>query len=221
MFSQANRLYEQGKFTESAAAYDNLIQVGVVSPALYFNAGNAWFKAGQVGRAVVAYRKAEQLAPRDPDVRANLQFARNHVANYIPALPGNRWTRWMNHISVDEWTVAASVSLGVFFIVMAAQQLWPATRKVLKAPTIALGLVTACLALCLYFDYTNTQSKSGVVTTSEAVVRRGPFDESQSAFTVRDGAELLVVDSKDNWLQVADAAHHTGWIRTNQLAVVR
>ncbi|MGZ4963732.1 MAG: BatD family protein [Limisphaerales bacterium] len=221
MFTQANRLYEQGKFTEAAAAYDNLIQVGVVSPALYFNAGNAWFKAGQVGHAIVDYRKAEQLAPRDPDIRANLQFARNHVANYIPALPGNRWTRWMNHISVNEWTVAASVSLGLFFIVMATQQVWPTTRKTLKGPAIALGLLTACLALCFYFDYGNAQTKSGVITTSEAVVRRGPFDESQSAFTVRDGAELLVVDSKDNWLQVADAAHHTGWIRTNQLAVVR
>jgi len=221
MFTQANRLYEQGKFTEAAAAYDNLIQVGLSSPALYFNAGNACFKAGQVGHAILDYRKAEQLAPRDPDIRANLQFARNQVANYVPALPGNRWTRWLNHISVNEWTIATSVSLGFFFILMASQQVWPKTRKSLNTPAIALGLVTACLALCFYLDYTNAQTKAGVITTSEAVVRRGPFDESQSAFTVRDGAELLVVDSKDNWLQVADAAQHTGWIRTNQLSLVR
>jgi uncharacterized protein YgiM (DUF1202 family) len=127
----------------------------------------------------------------------------------------------MNHISVNEWTIAASISLALFFVVMAAQQIRPNLRKPLKAPAIALCLVTAALALCLYLDYANSQTKSGVITTSEAVVRRGPFDESQSAFTVRDGAELLVVDRKDNWLQVADSAHHTGWIRTNQLSVIQ
>ncbi|MDB6058921.1 MAG: hypothetical protein JWO95_2765 [Verrucomicrobiales bacterium] len=221
MFTQANRMYEQGRFNDAAMAYDNLIQVGVTSPALYFNAGNAWFKAGQTGHAIVDYRKAEKLAPRDPDIRANLQFARKQVVNSVPALPGTPWTRWMNQISVNEWTIAASVSLAMFFIIMAIQQIRPATRKALKTPAGAVCLITACLALCLYLDYTNTQTKSGVVTTAEAVVRRGPFDESQSAFTVRDGAELLVVDAKDNWLQVADTAHHTGWIRTNQLSVIQ
>lgn len=220
MFSQANRMYEQGRFNDAAMAYDNLIQVGVASPALYFNAGNAWFKAGQTGRAIVDYRKAEKLAPRDPDIRANLQFARRQVANSVPALPGTPWTRWMNHISVNEWTIAASVALALFFMIMALRQIRPSTRNMLKTPAIALGFVTVCLSLCLYFDYGNVQTKSGVITTSEAVVRRGPFDESQSAFTVRDGAELLVVDSKDNWLQVADAARHTGWIRTNQLSLL-
>lgn len=221
MFDQANRLYEQGKFTEAAAAYDNLIQAGVVSPALYFNAGNAYFKAGQTGHAILDYRKAEQLAPRDVDIRANLDFARKQVANSVPALPGSRWTRWMNNISLNEWTVAASVSLAAFFIVLAIQQIRPTLRKSLKPPAIGLAFLTVCLGLCLYLDYANSQTQSGVITTNEAVVRRGPFDESQSSFTVRDGAELLVVDHKDNWLEVADAAHHTGWIRTNQLAVLQ
>jgi tetratricopeptide (TPR) repeat protein len=221
IFRESNRLYEQGKFVEAAKSYDNLIQVGVVSPALYFNAGNAYFKSGQTGRAIAAYRKAEQLAPRDLDIRANLQFARNQVANYIPALPGSMWSRWMNRLSLNEWTIATSISLALLFIVAAIQQLSPALRKSLKFPAIALGCLTAVLAVCLFLDYSASDTKSAVVTTSEAVVRRGPFDESQSAFTVRDGAELLVVDSKDNWIEVTDASRRTGWLRTNQLALVQ
>jgi tetratricopeptide (TPR) repeat protein len=220
LFSQANRLYEQGKFAEAAKAYDNMLQVGVVSPSLYFNAGNAWFKSGQIGRAIVEYRKAEKLSPRDPDIRANLQFARNQIANYIPALPGTRFTRWMNRLSVNEWTVAASASLALLFIVLTIQQLSPNLRKPLRTPALILALATICLAICLYVDFSDAQTKAGVITTSEAVIRRGPFDESQSAFTVRDGAELLIVDAKDNWLQVADATHRTGWIKNNQLSVI-
>src|SRR5438309_7937754 len=76
---QANKLYEQGKFTEATVAYEKIIADGRVSPALYFNIGNALFKSDRIGRAILNYRLAEQMAPRDPDIRANLRFVRNHV----------------------------------------------------------------------------------------------------------------------------------------------
>jgi Flp pilus assembly protein TadD len=75
---------------EAAAAYEQILTNGAVSPALYFNLGNAHFKAGQLGRAIAAYRQAERLTPRDPDVRANLQFARNRVQG--PTLGHGRTT---------------------------------------------------------------------------------------------------------------------------------
>src|SRR5437773_4862622 len=40
-FDIANRLYEEGKFTEAADAYAKLIQQGAISPTVYFNLGNA------------------------------------------------------------------------------------------------------------------------------------------------------------------------------------
>lgn len=220
-FNQANRLYEQGQFADAAKAYDSLIQSGIISPALYFNAGNAWFKSGQIGNAILDYRKAEQLSPRDPDIRANLQFARNQVANSIPALPGNRFTRLLNRMSLNEWSIATAIGLALLFLVLTVQQLTPKFRKPLRMPAIGLAFVTILLAIGLYLDFSLAETKSAVVTAGEAVIRRGPFDEAQSAFTVRDGAELLIVDSKDNWLQVADASHRTGWIRNNQLAVIQ
>src|ERR1043166_1191409 len=58
-FEQANRLYEQARFAEAAAAYEKIIQNGRVSPALYFNLGNALFKSGRIGLAIFNYRLAE------------------------------------------------------------------------------------------------------------------------------------------------------------------
>ncbi len=60
-FNAANKLYAEGKFTEAAGAYEKMIQPGAVSPALYFNYGNAEFKSGNLGRAIAAYRGAAQL----------------------------------------------------------------------------------------------------------------------------------------------------------------
>ena len=92
-FNAANKLYAEGKFAGAAGAYEQILQSKTLSPALYFNYGNAEFKAGNLGRAIAAYRQAAQLAPRDAEVRANLEFARNQVQG--PTLRESRWSRIM------------------------------------------------------------------------------------------------------------------------------
>jgi len=175
-FNQANKLYEQNKFAEAADAYEKLIHTGSVSPALYFNLGNAYFKAGQTGRAIVAYRQAETISPRDPAVRANLRFARNQVSNGNPALPGSRWTRWLRTLTLNEWSVAASVTLAVFFLLLAARQIWPNAKKVFSGYTAALGMGCGLLIGSLLFaaeDQLGTQAS--VVIVPEAVVPARAF----------------------------------------------
>jgi tetratricopeptide (TPR) repeat protein len=220
-FTQANMLYEEGKYTQAAAAYQKITQAGAVSPALYFNLGNAWLKAGQIGRAVCAYRQAETLAPRDPDTRANLQIARNQAGDNNPALPGSRWTRWIGRLTLNEWTLAASAAAALFFLVLTAREIWPALKKSGAALTALLGFASLGLAACLGVAADQRLiEKSAVVIVSEAVARRGPLPESQSVFTVHDGVELLVLGSDGDWLQVSDAARHIGWLAQKEVAIL-
>jgi tetratricopeptide (TPR) repeat protein len=217
-FDSANRLYEQGKFTEAASSYDTLLQSGHVAPALYFNLGDALFKAGQVGRALAAYRTAEQLAPRDPDVRANLEFVRDQI--HGPTLSPTRWLQWLKTLTINEWAVLASFAFWLWLGLLAVIQFRPAWSRTLRgfvllaaSATIALGL---CLSSVLYFG-SNTIA---IVTTKDAVIRNGPLDEAQSAFTVHDGAELKVLDQKDNWLQVSTDRRRFGWVKRDQVLLL-
>jgi hypothetical protein len=220
-FTQANRLYEEGKYTQSAAAYEKIVQAGTVSPALYFNLGNAWLKAGQIGRAICAYRQAEAIAPRDPDIRANLQIARSQAGINNPALPGNRWTRWIGRLTLNEWTVAASAMAALFFLVLTVREIWPSLKSSGGALIVMLGVVCLCLAACLGMAVDQRLvEKSVVVIASEAVARLGPLPESQSVFTLHDGAELLVLGSDGDWLQVTDAARHIGWLAQKEVAFI-
>src|SRR5690348_13772181 len=98
-FDSANKLYEQGKFADAASAYEKLVQTGSVSPVLYFNLGNAYFKSGQLGHALAAYHRAEQLAPRYPDVRANLRFVRGQVQG--PTLSPTGLQRWLMSLTIN------------------------------------------------------------------------------------------------------------------------
>jgi len=220
-FNQANKLYEEGKYTQAVAAYEKITQAGTVSPALYFNMGNAWLKASQIGRAICAYRQAEALAPRDSDIRANLQIARSQAGANNSALPGNRRTRWVGRLSLNEWTVAVAAAVALLFLVLTAREIWPALRKSGAMLIAVLGFACLCLAVCLGMAVDQRLiEKSSVVIVSEAVARSGPLPESKSVFTVHDGAELLVLESYGDWLQVSDGAKRIGWLAQKEVAFI-
>jgi len=218
-FDSANKLYEEGKFAEAASAYETMAKSGQASAALYFNLGNAFFKSGQIGHAIAAYRQAEQLTPRDPDLRANLQFARNQTPS--PTLLPTRWQRWLGRLTLNEWTVLAAGTVWLWLLLLAVLQWRPALRPTLRAYVLTLavlaGLLVACAAATLR---ENRFVRIAIVITGEAIVRYGPLAESPTAFTVHDGAELRVLDQKDDWLQVSTGPGRFGWLRRDQVLVV-
>jgi tetratricopeptide (TPR) repeat protein len=219
-FDVANRLYEEGKFGEAAAAYEKLAQPGASCAALDFNLGNACFKSGQIGRAIAAYRRATQITPRDPDVRANLQFARNQVQ--APTLAPNRWQRWLGRLTLNEWTILAAGAAWLWLLALAAQQWWPALRPALKGYGLSFAIVTALLSGCLAAAWYQARViRMAVVVTGEAVVRHGPLAESQPAFTAHDGAELKVTDQKDDWFEVSGGPQKLGWIKRDQVLLLQ
>jgi tetratricopeptide (TPR) repeat protein len=227
-FDAANKLYEQGKFAEAAAAYEQLLPSAPRSETLWFNAGNAWFKAGQPGRAIAAYRHAEQLAPRDPAVRFNLNFVRKKVSGSdSPAGPA--WQRALGALTLNEWTVLASVAAWVWFVLLALREWRPALRPALSGYTVTTGAMMLLLIGCAAFAADlRFNTVSAVVIAPEAIVRSGPLEEAKVLHQFRDGIEVTVLDRKDlgagdqkqAWLQVRDGANHSGWLKGDQVAVI-
>ncbi len=211
-FDAANKLYAQGKFTEAAAAYQQLIEAGTVSAALYFNLGNAQFKSSRIGRAVAAYQQAAALSPRDPDIRANLQFARNQVPG--PTVRAGVLPRALGKLSLNEWTVLGAITLWATFVLLGLRQFKPALQPVLRTWVWLAAGGTCLFAVVIAVAFTTNPARHLViVTANDTAVRSSPFDESPSVFAVNDGAELRVTDHKNGWLQVTDDARRFGWLK--------
>lgn len=220
VFDRANALYEQGKFSDAAATYEKILQAGRASSALRFNLGNALFKSGQLGRAIVNYRLAQRLAPRDPDIQANLQFARGSVIG-AGLRKETRWARWLRLVTLNEVTGITACAVWVWLGLLTAGLLWPSWKRSLRAYTTVVGTGVGLFAVWLgVLVYERSRSATGVVVARDAVVRYGPLEESQSAYTARDGLELAVLDEKNGWLQVVDHNKRLGWVEAKQVLLL-
>ncbi len=218
-FNAANKLYAEGKFAAAAATYEKILKSGAISPAVYFNYGNAEFKLGQSGRAIAAYRHAELLAPRDAEVRANLEFVRRQVEG--PTLREGRWEDWLGTLTLNEWAVLAAGAFWLTFLLFAARQIRPVWRPRLRGLTA--GVVVLAILSCVSLGAAaaiHFTKQTAVIIEPEATARSGPFSEAQDAFKAHDGAELAVLDRRDNWLQVADGCGRIGWLPAKQVEIL-
>ncbi len=218
-FEEANRLYEQGQYTNAVAAYENLLATGQTSPALHFNLANAWLRAGQIGRAIRHYRLAQDLAPRDPDIRANLHFARGAVYGAT----GNRvsrWQQWIHRLTLNEWTLTLSAGIWSTCLLLVLHRFLTASRKPLRVLIILCLLGSAVAGAAVFDRWNDTRgNRTAIVVVPEATVRYGPLEESRLFFYARDGLELPVHDTQGDWLQVSDAARRIGWIQRRDVVL--
>jgi tetratricopeptide (TPR) repeat protein len=218
-FDEANKLYAEGKFADAADVYEKILQTGATSPNLLFNYGNAEFKAGHLGRAIAAYRLAQQLSPRDADVRANLEFTRSRVQGATS--PANRWENWLGTLTVNEWTALASVSFWLTFILLATMQIWPSLKMFLRSFTRVVAIVMILSFVCCSAAVSiHISKKTAVVVAPDLLARSGPFDDAQNVFTAHDGAEFSVLSRHGDWVQVTDDSGKIGWLELEQVEIL-
>lgn len=211
-FDDANQLYEKGSYLDAAEKYRKLMKDGV-SASLYFNLGNALFKAGEFGRGIYCYRHAQRLAPRDPDIRANLRFSRKEVAGaFAPEETG--WRVFFRYLSPWEWKLASAGCAAVLFGLMGAAELLRRKAGGLIWPIRVFAVATPGLLILAWVGHQAWDSSDeAVVMVAKADVRYGPLEDSKSAYVLRNGEEVRITGAKNEWRQVVNTSGQTGWIK--------
>ncbi len=216
-FEEANILYEQGRYEEASGSYRQLIEElraqGKDSAAARFNLANALQRDSRKGEALIQYRKALQLAPRDADIRTNLRLLEEQLG------PASRFPQgWTGRLSLilalDQWTLIAMACFWCGLLLHAASRFAPAPwRSRLGRASQAAGVcfAAACCLLLLALRERHG-SDYGVVTHPQAVVRFGPYQESESSYNLEDGARVRLVEKKGEWQRIEDPQARGGWL---------
>ncbi len=222
-FVRALELFDAAKspqdYHESAALLESLLADGFRNGAVYYNLGNAYYRAGEFGRAIAAYRKAKPYRPRDPYLEANLRQALSVAPGKLPEPPPPWWKHvlfWSGWLSFPEKVygafgaslLAAAVACVAFFF-RRGRAYW------LSAVLMVMSAVLSVDALLGYRDVTG--ANHGVVT-SETIARKGIGKDYEPAFNqpLKDGAEFSVLSENGDWIFGHFEGIGDGWLRREQ-----
>jgi len=220
--AEANRLYEEGEFAAAAGRYQTLVDTGVEDGRLYYNLGNAYFKAGDLGRAILNYRRAQRLLPRDGDVATNLDLARAQTLDRIEvdgegAIVGlvRRALGWFTldeaaFVALALWIVLVGLVIGAIF--------WRSRWRVLLTLAGAVAVLLFVGVLLIGARLLDERGQPPVVVVApEVAVRSGPGDDYLTEFTLHAGAELRLVERREGWARVALPGDLQGWAKSEAI----
>jgi tetratricopeptide (TPR) repeat protein len=215
-FFHANALYQDGQYAAAARQYEQVLQSGLESGNVDFNLGNAYFKMGAKGKAILSYERARRLVPNDPDLRANLEYAQSLTG--ADGCPPAFWTRLafpLAHRMASRdlvWTASALYTL--FLLSIAAYRLWLRRPRWLLYTAGALGvlvlIVTASSAQQLL---TEQWQRPAVMTASgDTAARFEPAENGTLHFTLKEGSLVRVLEARAGWVQVVRCDGRRGWV---------
>ena len=217
LFTRANGEYEnviksasggsepaaQDGFIRASQLYEEILASGFKNGQIYYNLGNAYYRQGKLGYAILNYRRAQKLMPRNEDLKANLKLVKaevkvrekkNDVPRVIQAL-----LFWYFMLNVNEATVlamsfylifSASVLLLIFF-----RASW------LKKLCIAFGICLILTTASLVIKICPHRGVEGVIIAETCKLRYGPGEEYETKLEIHEGTEILIKQETKDWLK--------------------
>lgn len=221
-FSHANEAYRQGRYDEAIPAYHAILDLGVESGPLYYNVGNAFLKSGRTSEALWAYLKAKTLMPRDPDLAANLSYAKSLHPNVdgvsLSIPPLIRWLTIGTIFSLDELSTALLLLLWAAAIAWALVGWAPRARALTRPVAWCVSLATTVVLAALVVQTVCVDGVPKAVTVGKGVeVKFAPQESGTLHFTLPQGAVVRVLGREFGWVQVARADGKSGWVKENAL----
>ena len=222
----ANDLYERGSFVEATQIYQQLADEGYGDSIVFYNLGNAYYKSGDLGRAILNYLRAERLAPRDPDIQDNLQIARDGIVDPFErseqsALAGSIRLPQLK-LSLDE---LALIALGLW-ILLALMLLLLARRfsfrRLIGYASVVVALLLLAGIVSLGSGLSSESEDRKVVVVAESVdVVGGPGVQYEAKFTLHGGNEASLVETRGAWSRLRLAGGQLqGWVPADAVELV-
>jgi hypothetical protein len=207
-FDGANLAFARGKCTEAARGFEQIIaRHGYSAPAL-FNLANAQMAEGKVGPAILNYERAQWLAPKDPDIAANLALARQKAG--VDSDPLSRLSAVAHSLTPTEWSILAIAMLWLVAATLPLKRLQPKAVAALNAGAVVatLVLLSALCALALRWP----DLDRAIVTTPGVAARVSPVTVIQPAFTLREGETVTIKRSHGAFCLIANRQGREGWV---------
>lgn len=227
-FSEANALYNNGKYAEAIDKYESILDSKQHSAALYFNLGNANYKLNNIAPSIYYFEKALLLNPNDKDIQNNLAFAQNMTIDAIDNVPVVGFSRIINNVvntfKTDTWAKITVGGVLLFVVIFLAYHFsYTTSKKRIAFVTSIISLGIACFSVAMAFQKAGLDKKDNpaIVFAKESRVKTDPNPSSEEVFRLHEGTKVQVLETYEDWKKIQLSDNSTGWIPSNDIKLLK
>lgn len=228
-FEEATAVYNAQRYADAVALYDSIEVAQGVSPQLYYNRGNAYYKMGKYAPAILNYERALLLSPGNPDVKYNLELANTKITDKIEVTGTffiNVWAAdvrdWFNS---NTW---ATIAVITFLLFMAGFILYLYTgieRMKLKKTGFFVALpmlILTVIALSASIAQNNrcNAHDEAIVFAPEVSVKSSPADSGTELFILHEGTKVKMREQVGEWVEITISDGNRGWLPISAISII-
>lgn len=219
-FAKANQEFAAGHFKEAIDEYEALVRSGQLSANLFYDLGNAYFRIGDFGRAILNYERALALEPRHPEADANLRIVRDQARAL--ELPASAPERSLRFLTLDQYAIVASIAFWIGAAGIVLRMLGRRRSFALITMSILSFLVFALSVTAIVkIDNGNKGRALAIVTDKGVEARVATADNANSVLALPPGSEIRVLSKRGDWIYAALPNNLRGWITAKSAESVR
>lgn len=217
LFMDANTQYANGHYAEAAKMYEQIV-AEQPRAEVYYNLGNAYFKAGELAQSILAYERCLRLDPTHRDARHNLRFAEARIVDHIEDTGTfflSKWAAYLrNLLSVNTWFYLTLAGWCLFLFTLLGFLLGPSVA--LRKSSFWMGIVALILTVCmgangLSLRHRDRAREEAIITQGIVNAKSSPDRSGTDLFSVHEGTKVRIEETIGDWANI-HVGNHVGWI---------
>ena len=221
-FMNANEYYRNQEYLSSIELYEDIL-LNVEHEDVYYNLGNAYYRAGDIGNSIWSYERALKLSPRDPDINFNINYLRTMVRDKI--VPPNDmyiislYKSLMLKLKLGDLIIFVgllSVFLSIKYIINSYSNVLKSFNTIINYAIITLIIAIGWGALDKYWNVSDKYH--GVIVISAVDVRSSPLNRGENiVFRIHEGTKVKIQNTQSGWSEIVLLDGKKGWISSKAI----
>ena len=190
--------------------------------------GSAWFKSGDVAKAMLYYERALKLDPSYEDARYNKTVISDFIQDRIEPVPEfilKTWTRDLCYVlDSDTWSVISLVFLAltaVSVLLLFLSSSLALRRTGFFTAIVSFLLMVMSLSFAFWQKADYSRKDGAIIMTPVVSVKSSPSSEaSTDLFILHEGTKVLILDEVGGWRNIELADGRQGWMKSDDMEII-
>ena len=206
-------------YEKSILFYEKIINQGNLKNAkLYYNLANAYFLKGDLGYAILNYRRANTLDSSDANIEKNLSFARSRRIDKVKIKTEKRVMQtlffWHYDFSIKTKFIVTSTCFAIVCMSLTTL-IWRGKNTTLVVTSVICSIILFCFFISLVIE-TKIQANKicGIITATQVIARQGDGQNYPESFKdpLHEGTEFDLLEQRPDWLHIKLSDNSDTWI---------